>query len=163
MMSYVAIPPPPDWTIDADEALSSVASAALVANQVYLYACVVLTPVQVAGISLNAATPTGTVDVGIYDHNGNLLIDSGAIAAVNATHEYPFTSQITLAPGRYFLAMCPSVADAYFRKNGLPAGMSRTYQAVNNGTAGVLPATTGGETAASVLPQMSLQFVGGMG
>lgn len=64
-------------------------------------------------LRLNGATLTGTVDLGIYDGEGRLVVSTGSQTATgtNAIQEFDITD-FHLGPGRYFLAASASTTGA---------------------------------------------------
>jgi hypothetical protein len=66
------------------------------------------------GYVYNGATAAGNWDIGIYDEAGNRLASSGAVAmaGTNAIQVIAFTAPVTLAPGRYYMALSNSLATA---------------------------------------------------
>lgn len=164
MTNQILQPAPPGPAIvDADIAVGT-AAAALTANQVYLYAFEINGPCTAdAGRWKMGATVTGTTDMGVYNAAGALLAHTGAVVNVaNTNMSANFLSSVTLAPGRYFLALCPSNGtDTYNRASAVGTGISRTCQATNAGTAGVLPSTTGTILQNGTCPVMAMHIVGG--
>ena len=158
------------WIIDGGNIAVGNSNAVLSANTVYLWAFEIYTWTVFTGMHWKvAATATGTTDAGIYDSNGNLLAHTGAITNVASTQNgAAFANSLSLAPGKYYMALCPSNStDTYNRINNIQIGASdnaiaRTYTATNAGTAGVLPNTTGGTSAASNMPAMAAVTSGGL-
>ncbi len=151
------------WTVTQAEIIQGASSSTLGANTVYCYVFELLATTTFSGTKVKmGATVTGTVDVGIYDSGGNLLIHSGATApTANTVSSITFTST-TLNPGRYIMAMTPSNStDTYFRTGSIAAGMERAYTATTTGTSGVLPNTTGTLNTTTSCASMSLIVVGG--
>lgn len=169
-MSQITRPNPAVWIISNDAvSLNAVLTVTLGANIVYLYAFEIFAPTTFTGAKWRmGATTTGTTDVGIYDVNGNLQTHTGAITNTASTNMSQAFSggNITLAPGLYFMALCPSNAtDTYLgvASTTSKTTTSRDRQATNSGTAGVLPATTGGYSdTPSAVPAMSLTISGGL-
>src|SRR6266567_3875975 len=131
------------WLLN--EAITTVGTnVALVANTVYLIPVEVSGACVCTGIRFRTVTATGTSDVGIYDVNGNLLAHSGAVANSGALQTLNFLAPLSLAPGRYILAITPgNSTDTYQINGGNIAGLVDAYTATNAAVAGVLPATTG--------------------
>jgi hypothetical protein len=112
---------------------------------VVLYAPVVVTQMR---CYVTAASPTGNIDLGIYDATGsnaapnNLLGHTGAIAATTATFTQSLTSNLSLSPGRYWLAFVETVANAVGIRGSLAANVGVNLQtSATNLT--VLPSTAG--------------------
>lgn len=159
-------PLPIPWIITSDALAYNAASGVLVANTVYLLTFELNASTTILSVGYRmGATVTGTTDVGIYDVNGNLLGHSGAITNVaNATAKNALTSALSLSPGLYSAALCTSNGtDTYFRvSNTAGESLSRERIAVNTGTAGVLPATTGGVTITANAPAIIAVVQGGL-
>jgi hypothetical protein len=151
---------------------SSVITSALVANTVYLYAFVVSVPIALSGAKWEtglAVLGSGGTDVGIYSFAGTLLVHFAAVVQNVASSIMSgnfATNPYTLAPGQYFMAYCVSDATDLIRLAVPTAGTvaeSGARKATNNGTAGVLPPTTGGYGAPpGKFPAFSLTVVGGL-
>lgn len=168
-MSQISRPHVVSWIIsDEASALVGALTTVLAANAVYLYAFEVYAPTTITGAKWRmGATTTGTTDIGVYDVNGNLLGHTGATTNTASTNmSANFISSITLAPGLYFMAMCPSNStDTYLAVTSAATQTTPTRhrQATNTGTAGVLPNTTGGYSdTPSKAPAMSLTVSGGL-
>ncbi len=75
-------------------------------------------------------TPTGSYDMGIYDATGtngapnNLLRHTGANAAAAGMQTQNLTSNLTISPGNYWIAMLDTVADTVSIRNGNAAGLT---------------------------------------
>lgn len=152
------------WAIVEEGIPPSGASHVLTANQVYLWGFEIQTPITIDTLTWKmAATVTGTTDVGIYDANGNLLAHSGATTNVaNSNNTATLTNALSIGPGRYLLALCPSNGtDTYSGVNAAGSGLVRSMGCANAATAGVLPATTGTLSAAGNVPLMRAHVVGG--
>lgn len=159
-MSTLSSPPPPaPWTIGTDMVAATMTGGQVLdANGVYLYAFEIAAPITVSKMQYSTeSVATGTVDMGLYDANGNLLGHTGAIANTSADSimTNALTANLTLAPGRYFAAFCSlnhtDTIDglaSYFQL----AVSHRYRRGVTAATAGVLPATTGGTNVTSITP-----------
>jgi hypothetical protein len=95
-----------------------------------------------------SGSPTGNVDMGIYDATGtngapnNLLGHTGAVAAVTGVFTQNLTANLLLSPGRYWLAFLDTVADSVGMRSGVAANIGVNLQtSVSNLT--VLPSTAG--------------------
>lgn len=135
------------WIIGNEAIAATAASGVLTANQVMLWAFEITSQVTITALRFRTGpTITGVCDVGIYDANGNLLVNTGAAApAASSVVSRALATPLIIGPGRYYLAFCASLAtDTYFRAVNLGANFTRNYVAVTAGSAGVLPATTGG-------------------
>lgn len=159
---------PAPWIISSDAVAVSAATGTLAANVVYLYAFELAVQVTVTNMKVRiTATATGTTDMGIYDVNGNLLTHTGAVTnTANTTMTNALSGgNFTLGPGQYFLALCPSNStDTYQRVSpgNSYSPVSRMRQATNAGSAGVLPATTGGNATSTTAPAFAALLVGGL-
>ena len=157
------------WLIDAGNIAIGNSNAVLSANTVYLWAFELQASAVITGMRWRvAATATGNTDAGIYDSGGNLLAHTGATAnSANVQNSANFANALSLPPGKYYMAICPSNAtDTYNRVNNIQVGsgsiIERNLTATNNGSAGVLPSTLGGVSAASNMPTMSAIVSGGL-
>lgn len=156
------------WLLYNEGVAAGSGSGILTANNVYLWAFTLNVPLTITGMRWKVtATATGTTDVGLYDVNGNLLAHTGATAnSANSTNSANFSSALALSPGRYYMAHCPSNStDTYSRAVLLIAGSNAdtpSLLATNAGSAGVLPATTGGSSASANQPVMSCIVSGGL-
>ena len=169
MPNQIIQPPiPKPWVIDMGLGTDAgVASGVLTANAVYMFPFELLAGVTVTGMRWRMfLTVTGTTDIGIYDQNGNLLAHTGVQTNVASTvQSVNFASALALAPGRYFLALCPSNAtDTYGRAGSLGPGFSiaRNYTGATAGTAGVLPASAGALSTSASMPVMEAIVSGGV-
>ena len=159
------------WVIDMGlGADGSAASGVLTANVVYLYAfeipATVGSSLTIAGMRWRMfATVTGTTDIGIYDQNGNLLAHTGVQTNLaSQVQSANFASALALAPGRYYMGLCPSNStDTYGRVGSLGPNFSiaRNYQGATAGTAGVLPASAGAVSTNPATPVMEAIVSGG--
>lgn len=102
---------------------STASSAASGANIATFYPWEVQAPLTVVkGFAMNGATAAGNTDVGIYDHEFNLIVSSGATAmsGTNAIQEFDITDTL-INPGRYWLAHLTTSTGTYFL-NGASVG-----------------------------------------
>lgn len=86
---------------------------------------------------------TNSVDVGIYDSQGNQLVHSGSTATsgASAIQSVSITST-TLEPGLYYLAMAMNgTTDKVFADNSSPVSFYRAVGIYNQSTAFTLPST----------------------
>lgn len=166
------LPPPPQPLIVAgNEAIAvsgSAASAVLATNVVYLSAFELLVATTFSGGKWRVGTTaTGTADLGIYSFAGSLLANLGGVANVaSSPMSQAFSGgNITLPPGQYFAAFCVSNNTDNIWSLGVGNGAvySRSRQAINSATAGVLPSATGGYSDTPVrFPAFALTVVGGL-
>lgn len=98
---------------------------------------------------ITAASPTGNVDMGIYDASGangspgNRLGSTGANAATTGLFTKSLTANLILPPGQYWLAFVDTVgADQPANRSSLVAGMGALYQ-TNATNLTVLPSSAG--------------------
>lgn len=92
---------------------------------------------------LVGATPTGNVDMGIYDAEFNLLVSSGAVAqgTLNTLQELDITDTV-LHPGNYWMAISASSGSATAFMNNVSDELSLPPVAMYIATsAHVLPST----------------------
>lgn len=157
--------------IGTEELAGSAAAGVMTsgANVVVLYEFELTAQVTISGMRLHmGSTATGTTDMGIYNSDGSVkLASTGAVVnSASVTMSNNFSGgNLTLGPGVYLLAFCPSNnTDTYQRVGINPVTlMTRVRQATNAGSAGVLPSTTGALIAvANVAPVFSAIIVGGL-
>lgn len=128
---------------------AAVNAVALTAGAAFLNAVTLMAPVTISQMRINiSGTPTGNIDMGIYDATGtngapnNLLGHTGANAAATGLFTKSLTSNLLLAPGQYWLALLDTVADSVFGRlttaSGLVAVMRTTATNLT-----VLPSTIG--------------------
>ena len=152
-----------DMGLGAD---GSAASGVLAANTVYMFPFELLANVTITGMRWRMfATVTGTTDIGIYDSGENLLAHTGVQTNVaSLINSANFGSALTISPGRYYMALCPSNStDTYGRVGTLGGSFSiaRNYTGATAGTAGVLPATEGALSTSASMPVMEAIISGG--
>lgn len=86
---------------------SAAVGSATLGNQVArFFPWVIETPIVIVkGFTMNGTTANGTIDVGVYDHEFNLIVAAGATtqSGTSAIQEYDITDT-TLMPGRYWMA-----------------------------------------------------------
>jgi len=123
---------------------NSGSAAALTASRIYFGPLTLLAPVTITQMRcFLSGTPTGNIDMGVYDATGtngapnNLLAHTGAIAAVTGLFTQNLTANLLLFPGKYWLAWLDTVADSIQKAGGAAAGLSPFY--VSNSTFTVLP------------------------
>ncbi len=127
------------------------ASHTLTANTVYLTAMYLPATSVVTGIRFAlAATAAGNVDVGIYDLNGNLIVNKGSTTIsglANTNPTFSFASPVVLPQGRYLIAITPGAAtDTFITQTALQAGLVQSWTATNASTgttSPALPSSTG--------------------
>jgi len=128
---------------------SAQTTAATTAGAAFLSAVILRAPATVTQMRTGfSGTPTGSVDMGVYDASGtngapnNLLGHTGAIAAATGLFTQNMTANLLLAPGRYWLALLDTVADSVFTRAGaLTALFPVMRTSATNLT--VLPSTIG--------------------
>src|SRR5690348_18394183 len=117
-MSFITTVRIQPWIIEGYSFSPQNSSGTLTANAVYTFAFEVQAPVTITAMRWRmGATATGNTDTGIYDANGNLLAHTGSTANVaSVDNTANLLSSITLAPGRYYMAITPGNAtDTYNR------------------------------------------------
>ena len=156
------------WIIDMLGVTGPASSHVLTANRVYMWGFELYASCTITAMRwYMAATVTGTTDIGIYDSAGNLLGHTGATANVAALdNSANLIAALALSPGRYYMALCCSNATDTYESAGLQDGttpaVTRLVRAVNSGTGGVLPSTTGGTTTLNLAPVMAAVVSGGI-
>lgn len=102
---------------------STSAGAAVTAGAIYFTPYNLTTFVTVTSMRTDfSGSPTGNIDMGIYDStgsNGNpgtLLGHTGAIAASTGVYTQNLTANLTLSPGKYWVAFVDNVADSIFSR-----------------------------------------------
>jgi hypothetical protein len=93
--------------------------------------------------TVNGATASNNIDVGIYDSAGARLVSIGttALAGTNAIQEYNITDT-QIGPGKFFLAIAMNgTAGTLSMINTPPAPLQRGGGRFEQATAFVLPAT----------------------
>lgn len=140
------VPAPPFLSIPGIE--NFVSTSVVTAGSAYfslliLYATVTVTQMR----TMLSGSPTGNVDMGIYDNTGtngapnNRLGSTGANAAVTGVFTKSLTANLLLNPGIYWLAVVDTVADTFNARNPT-SSMAPAYKtSATNLT--VLPATAG--------------------
>jgi hypothetical protein len=95
-----------------------------------------------------SGSPTGNIDMGIYDATGtnngpnNLLGHTGANAAATGLFTKSLTANLLLSPGQYWLAFLDTVGDSIFARTATAAGLPVVVRtSATNLT--VLPSTIG--------------------
>jgi hypothetical protein len=95
-----------------------------------------------------SGTPTGNVDMGIYDATGsndlpnNLLGHTGINVAATGSFTKSLTANLSLNPGQYWIALLDTVADSVLARGSGTAGVGPIVKtSATNLT--VLPATIG--------------------
>jgi hypothetical protein len=64
----------------------------------------------------NSTTQNGNVDVGVYDHVGNLIVSLGGVAMGTVGIQIADIADTTLLPGYYFLAFVSSSSTGTFSR-----------------------------------------------
>lgn len=115
--------------------------------------------------TITAGVAGASYNIGIYDQNGNLLIDSGSQSAVanTTTHSATLATPVFLPPGVYFFAQaCTSTAVTGVTVSNSAPGQSavynlnanRVFRANNSLSGGSLPSTLGGALSVSAFGTM---------
>ncbi len=130
-------------------ALSGGAGAVVTAGSAYFVGYVLLAQVTVSQMrTWFGGSPTGQVDMGIYDATGtnngpgNLLGHTGANTAAAAVFTKSLTANLTLPPGQYWLAILDTVADTIMSRSVNTGGMAPAYKTTATNLT-VLPSTAG--------------------
>jgi len=113
-------------------------------NRAYFFPFVLTTTrTYVLAIWANGATVSGNVDLGIYDTDGTRKTSTGSQAQSGTSVNQKFTlaSALTLAPGRYFMAMSVDNTTATVIRATCSAPSGRVCGSQMMDSAFVLPAT----------------------
>lgn len=115
--------------------LAAGASALPTAGAAFFVGYMLYAPVTVTQMRASlASSPTGNVDMGIYDASGtngqpnNLLGHTGAIAATTGVFTQNLTANLALLPGKYWLAFLDTVADNVQFRSTFAGGMGPYYR-----------------------------------
>ncbi len=133
-------------------------------NQVSVFQFQLLATYTISKISMRVVTgaATSTANFGIYSSAGTKLIDSGAMSTATSASNQTVTlgTPVTLTPGTYYFAQSATTGAATVLgfALGIPAtnpniinlNATRTGQAANSTSSGVMPATLGTITADTV-------------
>jgi hypothetical protein len=110
-------------------------NASVTAGAAFFQLVVVYAPVTIAQIRCYfSGSPTGNVDMGIYDSTGtngkpnNLLAHTGAIASATGMFTQSLTASYTLTPGNYWLAFLDTVGDSVSSRQPAASGMGPLYR-----------------------------------
>lgn len=152
------------WILEDSGVTGGSAGGALAGTQqisVLLYELQV--SVTAKDMRYRASVGAGTVQLGIYDVNGNLL---GNTATVTTTVSTPYqivalAANVPMSPGRYYFALWQSTTDSFFRTVGQINALKG--QVLSGTFAGGLPATiTLGNLSNAAAPSIAVGVVGGM-
>lgn len=140
--------PPPPFVLASDCALSGT-TGAVTAGAAYFIGVVLNAPVTVTQMRTTlSGTPTGNIDMGIYDASGtnrkpgNLLGHTGAYTAASGVFTKSLTANLSLSPGQYWLALVDTVADSIQFRATNGAGMGAIYKTTATNLT-TLPSTAG--------------------
>jgi hypothetical protein len=118
-------PIPPPFTLETAD-ITVLTPTAIVAGQAFFSSYVLNTAVTVTQMRCNlTGSPTGNIDMGIYDATGangspnNLLAHTGAIASATGAFTKSLTANLSLAPSQYWLAFLDTVADTVQLRGGV--------------------------------------------
>ena len=149
------LPQLPQPFMMADATSLTAGSGSLVAGRAFFISQVIYSATTFSQMrTFFFAAPTGNVDMGIYDATGgaaapgNLLAHTGAIAATAGLFTKSLTSNVTLQPGQYWMAIVDTVADSIPIRVTSSAGLGAFAQTTSTALT-VLPATAGTVTEAS--------------
>ena len=169
MSSHIHVAPPPvPWVLVAGDPAAG-SGGALATNTSYLAGVTVEAPMTITALSCVATgTPTGHVDLGIYDANGNLLGHTGVQALAAGVNRFTLSAAMSLAPGRYYLALwidngTDAILKASRNLNGSSQGFFPAWIGVSTNSGGLLATTAdmGGLTAAASKPYVLGIIAGG--
>ncbi|HEX3640096.1 MAG TPA: hypothetical protein VHV10_02275 [Ktedonobacteraceae bacterium] len=143
------IPTPPYLATDGIVSANANGTGAVVAGAAYLSPITVFAPVTVTQIRASfSGSPTGNVDMGIYDSSGsnglpnNRLGSTGANVAATGLFTKNLTANLLLSPGNYWIAFLDTVADALFSRTGYTTGLAPALRTTATNLT-VLPASIG--------------------
>lgn len=141
----IAVPIP--LVFSADGATSTAAAGAVTAGSAFAAAITIYAQVTIAQMrTFISGTPTGNIDMGIYDSSGtngapnNLMGHTGAIAATTGAFTQSLTANLPLSPGVYWLAFLDTVADSIYSRTEPLAGMAAVLKTTATNLT-VLPAS----------------------
>lgn len=151
------------WGLFIQPPVTTIAATAVgMANQVVAYQFVLPYSITVGHVTIqvNKGAASSTVNVGIYDSNGTLLVDSGAFDTVPGTTALSkaLPSSVALSPGVYYFAQSASAPASDGLKlvtapvagegmmNNVGAAV-RVAIAASSASGGALPSTLGALTA----------------
>ena len=131
-----------------NDASIATAGSVLTAGAIYFVGIELLAPITVAQMrtSFGATSPTGNVDMGIYDATGtngkpnNRLGSTGAILSTTGLFTQNLTANVSLSPGQYWLALVDNVADTPAAKTVLTAGLAQAWRSTGTSNTS-LPST----------------------
>ena len=149
--------PPAPLMLSTPGVESATAVTAVVAGAAYASLVQVLAPVTITQMRTSfSGTPTGNVDLGIYDatgangYPGNLLAHTGANAAATGTFTKNLTANITLTPGNYWLAFVDTVADSVAQSRSVNASGIAALTRTTSTSLTVLPASFGANSDSNI-------------
>lgn len=141
------------WTLGVDDIeYSESSNSNLGAGAAYLSGVTLRASILVTAFRCHIGTvptPTGNVDMGIYDSNLNLLVHTGATAAASGILTVTLTTPYPLAPGNYWLAWLDTVSDSVYCVESNLTGLMVTARSVATGMS-VLPGTLSGATQPTI-------------
>jgi hypothetical protein len=119
------------FTLEAPDVSVLSASISIAAGAAYLNAVILYSPVTVTQMrcDITNGSPTGNIDMGIYDATGanglpgNLLGHTGAVAATTGMFTQNLTANLPLGPGRYWLAFLDTASDQPAMRQSVVAGI----------------------------------------
>lgn len=141
--------------------------AAVTAGSAYFSLIQVLAPCTVTNMRCYFnGTPTGNVDMGVYDAKGtngapqNLLGNTGAQASATGLFTKALSANLLLSPGNYWLAFVDTVADSVSSRQSAVSGMGPMYKTTSTSLTN-LPATAGPIAIINFLPAIYAIVSGG--
>lgn len=137
------------------------------ANLAVLVPFVVAVPTTFTDIFFQAGTTPGTAnyDLGIYTDTFTQIISLGATAAVNTTDAIlpvgggAFPSPLTLARGRYYIAMSAAATSITARGIAMTNGTARAFGVLSAATSHPLPTTITPAVAGNFVPTLGLTTI----
>lgn len=109
--------------------------SAVTAGSAYFYDVIVNATVTIIQMrTALSGAPTGNIDMGVYDSTGtngqpnNLLGNTGAQLSATGVFTKSLSANLTLPPGKYWLAIIDTVADSIFQRSSGNAGIGVAYK-----------------------------------
>lgn len=125
------------------------ATFAVTAGSAYFSIATLYAPITITQMRMGlTGSPTGNIDMGIYDSTGtngqpnNLLAHTGANAAAAGIFTKSLTANLLLSPGIYWIAFLDTVADTIPGRTTSANGNGAMYKTTSTSLT-VLPATAG--------------------
>lgn len=160
---------PPAPLMLRNDGMITTTNVTLTGGAIYFCGIELFAPVTVAQMRTEfGGSPTGNVDMGIYDATGTsnkpgtLLCSTGAVSATG-TGGTLFTQNLAnpaatyaLSPGRYWLAIIDSVGDSVAGKTGILGGLTLMWRSTgtSNSSLGSVGSSAPSLQATTLIPQV---------